>query len=165
MYDLTPGGEAAAEALRALDDALRRVGGLQAVALRQIEEMLGQLAILLRAQRPDGDRIFGLCEDLHTRFKSLTSNAALFMQKVNRLLASSAIDVRDFTLFKADTITYLNDFIADLDVFAVRIRRRLDDLDQVDPSALDSRASRRARQYPAVWPWTSPGRADLGWPG
>lgn len=136
VYDLTPGGEAAAEALRALDDALRRVGGLQAVALRQIEEMLGQLAILLRAQRPDGDRIFGLCEDLHTRFKSLTTNAVLFMQKVNRLLASSAIDVRDFTLFKADTITYLNDFIADLDVFAVRIRRRLDDLDQVDPSAL-----------------------------
>ena len=98
--------------------------------------MLGQLAALLRAERPDGDRIFGLCEDLHTRFKSLTTNAVLFMQKVNRLLASSAIDVRDFTLFKADTITYLNDFIADLDVFAARIRRRLDDLDQVDPSAL-----------------------------
>lgn len=136
VYDLTPGGEAAAEALRALDDALRRVGGLQAVALRQIEEMLGQLAVLLRAQRPDGDRIFGLCEDLHARFKSLTTNAALFMQKVNRLLASSTIDVRDFTLFKADTITYLNDFIADLDVFAARIRLRLDDLDQVDPSAL-----------------------------
>jgi uncharacterized protein (TIGR02677 family) len=88
VYDLTPGGEAAAEALRALDDALRRVGGLQAVALRQIEEMLGQLAILLRAQRPDGDRIFGLCEDLHTRFKSLTTNAVLFMQKSHESLMS-----------------------------------------------------------------------------
>ncbi len=37
VYDLTPGGEAAAEALAALDKALRRVGGLQAVALRHIE--------------------------------------------------------------------------------------------------------------------------------
>lgn len=136
VYDLTPGGEAAAEALRALDDALRRVGGLQAVALRQIEDMLGQLAELMRAQRPDGDRVFGLCEDLHTRFKGLTSNAALFMQKVNRLLAASAINVEDFTLFKADTITYLNDFIADLDVLAVRIRHRLDELDRLDPRAV-----------------------------
>ena len=85
LYDLTPGGEAAAEALRALDDALRRVGGLQAVALRQIEEMLGQLADLLRAQRPDGDRIFGLCEDLHTRFKSLTTNASLFIAIASRV--------------------------------------------------------------------------------
>ena len=39
VYDLTPGGEAAGEALTALDEALRRVGGLQAVALRHIYEM------------------------------------------------------------------------------------------------------------------------------
>ena len=31
VYDLTPGGEAAAEALRALDDALRRVGDRKSV--------------------------------------------------------------------------------------------------------------------------------------
>ena len=42
------------------------------------------------AHRPDGERVFGLCEDLHARFKGLTANAALFMQKVNRLLAAPA---------------------------------------------------------------------------
>lgn len=136
VYDLTPGGEAAAEALAALDEALRRVGGLQAVALRHIEEMLGQLVNALRAAPPEGERIFGLCEDLHARFKGLTANAALFMQKVNRLLAAPVLDIRDFALFKADTITYLNDFIADLDVLAVRIRQRLEDLDQIDPAAV-----------------------------
>jgi uncharacterized protein (TIGR02677 family) len=136
VYDLTPGGEAAFEALAALDEALRRVGGLQAVALRQIEEMLGQLAAALWASVPDAERVFGLCEDLHARFKGLTANAALFMQKVNRLLAAPVLDARDFALFKADTITYLNDFIVDLDILAVRIRQRLDDLDQVGPAAV-----------------------------
>ena len=136
VYDLTPGGEAAAEALAVLDEALRRVGGLQAVALRHIEEMLGQLGESLRAAPPDGERVFGLCEDLHARFRGLTANAALFMQKVNRLLAAPALDARDFALFKADTITYLNDFIADLDVLAVRIRQRLEDLDQIDPATV-----------------------------
>ena len=138
VYDLTPGGEAAAEALAALDDALRRVGGLQAVALRHIEEMLGQLVSTLRAEYPDGERIYGLCEDLHARFKSLTANAGLFMQKVNRLLAAPVLDARDFALFKADTITYLNDFIADLDVLAGRIRQRLEGLDQIDPAAVSA---------------------------
>jgi uncharacterized protein (TIGR02677 family) len=132
VYDLTPGGEAAAEALVALDEALRRVGGLQAVALRHIEEMLGQLVVALRAPEPDGERIFGLCEDLHARFKSLSANAALFMQKVNRLLAAPVLDVQDFALFKADTITYLNDFINDLDILSGRIRQRLEDLDRID---------------------------------
>ena len=61
VYDLTPGGEAAAEALAAFDEALRRVGGLQAVALRHAEEMLGQLVSALRADKPEGERIFGLC--------------------------------------------------------------------------------------------------------
>ena len=136
VYDLTPGGEAAFEALAALDEALRRVGGLQAVALRQIEEMLGQLVAALGVPVPDAERVFGLCEDLHTRFKGLTANAALFMQKVSRLLAAPALDARDFALFKADTITYLNDFISDLDILAVRIRQRLDDLDQVGPAAV-----------------------------
>ena len=55
---------------------------------------------------------------------------------MNRLLAAPVLNARDFALFKADTITYLNDFIADLDILAVRIRQRLDNLDQVDPAAV-----------------------------
>jgi uncharacterized protein (TIGR02677 family) len=136
VYDLTPGGEAAAEALVALGEALRRVGGLQAVALRQIEEMLGELAAALRAPLPDSERVYALCEDLHTRFKGLTANAALFMQKVNRLLAAPVLDPQDFSLFKADTITYLNDFIKDLDILAGQIRARLDALEAIDPAAV-----------------------------
>jgi uncharacterized protein (TIGR02677 family) len=136
VYDLTAGGEAAAEAITALDEALRRVGGLQAVALRQIEEMLGLLLSELRSPTPDGARIYALCEDLHTRFRSLTANAALFMQKVNRLLAAPVLNAEDFALFKADTITYLNDFIGDLDTLAGQIRARLDALDQIEAAQL-----------------------------
>jgi uncharacterized protein (TIGR02677 family) len=136
VYDLTPGGEAAAEAISTLDEALRRVGGLQAVALRQIEEMLGLLLSELRSPTLDGARIYALCEDLHTRFRSLTANAALFMQKVNRLLAAPVLGTEDFALFKADTITYLNDFIGDLDTLAGHIRARLDALDQIEAAKL-----------------------------
>src|SRR5947208_934914 len=92
VYDLTPGGEAAAGALATLEDNLRRVGGLQTVALRQIEEMLGDLVDHLRSREPDGARIYSLSEDLHTRFKSLTGNASLFMQRVNRLLNSPMVE-------------------------------------------------------------------------
>jgi uncharacterized protein (TIGR02677 family) len=74
VYDRTPGGEAAAEALRALDDALRRVGGLQAVALRQIEEMLGQLAVLLRAQRRDLPERYGPWKTCHERLRRWTAD-------------------------------------------------------------------------------------------
>jgi uncharacterized protein (TIGR02677 family) len=135
VYDLTPGGEAAAEAIATLEEAIRRVGGLQAVALRQIEEMLGQLVTELRVPS-DGARIYALCEDLHTRFKSLTANAALFMQKVNRLLAAPVLTDDDYALFKADTITYLSDFITDLDTLAGQIRARLDVLDQIGAAQL-----------------------------
>lgn len=136
VYDLTPGGEAAAEAVTTLEEAIRRVGGLQAVALRQIEEMLGHLVTELRSPAPDGARVYALCEDLHTRFKSLTANAALFMQKVNRLLAAPVLSDDDYALFKADTITYLSDFIADLDTLAGQIRARLDVLDQIGAARL-----------------------------
>ena len=134
VYDLTPGGEAAAEALTTLEEGLRRVGGLQAVALRQIEEMLGELATVLDAPEPSGERVYALCEDLHARFKSLTTNAAAFMQKVNKLLSSPVVDTAEFALFKVDTINYLNDFIGDLDVLAAHIRHRLEVLDAVDPA-------------------------------
>jgi len=135
VYDLTPGGEAAHEALLTLEEGLRRVGGLQAVALRQIEEMLAELVDLFTADTPDPERLYGLCEDLHGRFKSLTGNAALFMQKVNRLLASPVVEASEFALFKADTIAYLNDFIADLDTLATHIRTRLDALDRTGSAA------------------------------
>src|SRR5713226_6128726 len=98
--------------------------------------MLGQLVSVLCMPQPDGERIYALCEDLHTRFRSLTANAALFMQKVNRLLAAPVLNAEDFALFKADTITYLNDFIGDLDTLSGQIRARLDALDQIEAARL-----------------------------
>ena len=109
------------------------MGGLQAVALRQIEEMLGELSAALDIASPDGDRVYTLCEDLHARFKSMTTNATVFVQKVNKLLNSPVVETAEFALFKVDTINYLNDFIGDLDVLAAHIRRRLDAVDAVDP--------------------------------
>lgn len=96
--------------------------------------MLGELAAVLDAPDPDGARVYALCEDLHARFKSLTTNAAAFMQKVNKLLNSPVVETAEFALFKVDTINYLNDFIGDLDVLAAHIRRRLDVVDAVDPT-------------------------------
>jgi uncharacterized protein (TIGR02677 family) len=133
VYDLSPGGEAAADAVATLEEGLRRIGGLQSVALRQIEEMLAELASAMAAMQPDGERIFALCEDLHNRFKTLTANATAFMAKVNRLLNSPVVAESEFALFKADTITYLSEFLTELDTQSIHIRRRLDELDRVVP--------------------------------
>jgi uncharacterized protein (TIGR02677 family) len=135
VFDLSPAGEAAAEALATLEDGLRRVGGLQRVALRQIDDLLAELVGLLAAQVPDGERIFAVCDDVHTRFKNLTSNAKLFMQKVNRLLNSPVVDSSEFALFKADVIAYLNEFIGDLDTLSAQIRGRVAALERLDPAA------------------------------
>jgi uncharacterized protein (TIGR02677 family) len=136
VCDLTTGGEAAQDALVALEDGLRRVGGLQAVALRQIEELVGRLAELVGSDQPDGDEVYVCCEDLHSRFRSLTANAALFMQKVNKLLGSPVVNGEEFALFKADTIAYLNDFLADLDTLSMDIRGCLDALNGYGADAL-----------------------------
>ena len=136
VYDLTTGGEAAHDALVALEEGLRRVGGLQAVALRQIDELLLRLAELVASDLPNGEDVYACCEDLHSRFHSLTANAALFMQKVNKLLGSPVINGEEFALFKADTIAYLNDFLTDLDSLSVDIRSRLDTLDGYGEVAL-----------------------------
>jgi uncharacterized protein (TIGR02677 family) len=135
VFDLSPAGEAAAEALATLEDGLRRVGGLQRVALRQIDDLLDELVKLLAAPVPNGERIFAVCDDVHTRFKNLTSNATLFMQKVNRLLNSPVVDSNEFALFKADVIAYLNDFIGDLDTLSAQIRGRVAALERLDPAA------------------------------
>ena len=135
VYDLTPGGEAAQEALSALEDGLRRVGGLQAVALRQIEELLDRFVELVGTgidESTDGysEAVYTCCEDLHNRFRGLTANAAMFMQKVNKLLTAPVVGGEEFALFKADTIAYLNDFLADLETTSADIRLRLDKLDK-----------------------------------
>src|SRR5258708_24426549 len=98
--------------------------------------MRGALATELSSSAPDGERVYALCEYLHTWFKTLTANAALFMQKVNRLLAAPVLSDDAYALFKADTITYLSDFIADLDTLAGQIRARLDVLDQIGAARL-----------------------------
>ncbi|HEY5185671.1 MAG TPA: DUF2397 family protein, partial [Actinomycetes bacterium] len=66
----------------------------------------------------------------------LTANAALFMHKVNKLLGSPVVNGEEFALFKADTIAYLNDFLADLDTLSLDIRGCLDVLNGYGADAL-----------------------------
>lgn len=125
VYDLSHEGEAAHEALIALEEGLRRAGGLQTVMLRQILTLLHDLVELVGADSVDGSQLYVRVEELHRSFRTLTGNAGVFMQKVNRILRSSILAVADFQVFKADTVAYLTGFIRELGEFAEQIRDRL----------------------------------------
>jgi uncharacterized protein (TIGR02677 family) len=129
VYDVTSDGEAAHEALLALEEGLQRVGGLQTVVLRQILALLVEIVEAASAEQPDGAVLYTRLEELHRSFKALTGNAAIFMQKVHRLLRSPVVEVAEFQVFKAETIAYLAGFMAELTELADEVRGQLDALD------------------------------------
>ncbi|MCP2323445.1 uncharacterized protein (TIGR02677 family) [Hamadaea flava] len=143
IYDLTPEGEVVHDALSIAKDGLRRVGGLQSVLLRQIVTLLDELLDQMEGPDADGAMVFTRVQDLRSSFKAMTSNAALFMQQVNRMLATRVVDVQVFGSFKDDTIAYLTGFLADLDDLTPDIRRRTSRLAAL-PDAVRHRALARA---------------------
>ncbi|MET7951882.1 TIGR02677 family protein [Micromonospora sp. NPDC005324] len=145
IYDLTPEGEVVHDAMSSVRDSLQRVGGLQAVLLRQIMSLLDDLLEQLEDPDPDGEVVFTRVEDLRSNFKAMTSNAALFMQQVNRMLATRSIDVEAFRRFKDDTIAYLAGFLAELDELTPDIRKRTLRLRQVPDPVRHLALARAAR--------------------
>ncbi|MFD0782339.1 TIGR02677 family protein [Micromonospora azadirachtae] len=143
IYDLTPEGEVVHDAMSSVRTNLRRVGGLQAVLLRQIVTLLDELIEQLESADPAGEVVYTRVEDLRSNFKAMTSNAALFMQQVNQMLATRTIDVEAFRRFKEDTISYLAGFLTDLDDLTVDIRERTGRLRGV-PEPVRHRALARA---------------------
>ncbi len=84
LYQLTPEGEAAEEALAVYDEALGRRGALQAVALTDIATQLRALLELASAPDPDPAKVHLSLRALVDRFTDLADNAQAFMGSLQR---------------------------------------------------------------------------------
>jgi uncharacterized protein (TIGR02677 family) len=114
LYQLTPAGEAAEQALATYDETLGRRGALQAVALTDIATQLRALLELAGHADPDPAKAHLLLRSLVDRFTDLADNAQAFMGSLQRTIDLHDADVDAFRAYKDRLIDYLERFIKDL---------------------------------------------------
>ncbi|MEU9890149.1 TIGR02677 family protein [Sphaerisporangium sp. NPDC051011] len=143
LFQLTPAGQAAEQAIAFYEEAIGRRGALQSVALGDIAEQLQSLAVLARERDPDPARVHLLLLSLAERFSSLADNAQAFMASLRRAIDFSDGDVAGFIAYKERLIDYINRFIADLANSGARIATLLIQLEARDHERLLRLAARR----------------------
>src|SRR3984957_5243977 len=143
LYQLAAEGQAAEQAIAFYEEALRRRGQLQSVALADIAGQLQALLALARESDPDPAKIHLLLLSVAERFSSLADNAQAFMSALRRAIDFSDGDVEGFLAYKERLIDYINRFIADLANSGAQIAVLLTDLDAAGHERLLAVAARR----------------------
>ncbi|WP_241834660.1 TIGR02677 family protein [Pseudofrankia asymbiotica] len=145
LYQLTPAGQAAEEALAVYDAALGRRGALQSVALDDITSQLRALLELASAQPAELDpaKVHLLMLGLAERFTGLADNAQAFMASLRRVIDFADGDVEAFVAYKQRLIDYINRFIADLANRGAQIATLLGRIDAVGVDRLLVAVARR----------------------
>ncbi|MFI6498941.1 TIGR02677 family protein [Nonomuraea typhae] len=129
LFQLTPAGQAAEQAIAFYEEAIARRGQLQAVALGDIAEQLQALVALAGQEEPDPAAAHLVLISLVERFGSLADNAQAFMSSLRRAIDFSDGDVDGFIAYKERLIDYINRFIAELANSGARIARLLLELE------------------------------------
>jgi uncharacterized protein (TIGR02677 family) len=137
-YGLTKFGEAAHAGIRHALETLTSSGSLQTAVLDAIADRLDELAA------EDDRRTFTALMELEGHLEALRTNTTRFNADLQRLLRDEQADLATFQDVKRTTITYLRDFIADLDARKQRIREKIDN---IDPVKLHERAHNGADLY------------------
>ncbi|GHH47895.1 TIGR02677 family protein [Lentzea cavernae] len=132
QYGLTKLGEAAYAGLKHALDTLTGSGSLQTATVDAIAARLDELSTPL-----DNQRTFTALMELEGHLSALRTNTTRFNADLQRLLRDEDTDLATFQDVKRTTITYLRDFIADLDARKQQIRDRINGIDAV---ALHERA-------------------------
>jgi uncharacterized protein (TIGR02677 family) len=143
LYQLTPAGRAAEEAIALYEEALGRRGALQSVALADIAEQLRALCELMTATEPDPARTHLLLVGLAERFTGLADNAQAFMASLRRVIDFSDGDVAAFLAYKQRLIDYIDRFIADLANRGAEIAELIQRIESPGVDRLLSLAARR----------------------
>ncbi|MGH3979210.1 MAG: TIGR02677 family protein [Pseudonocardiaceae bacterium] len=143
LYQLTPRGEAAEQALASYDEALGRRGALQAVALADIVAQLRALLELAHAPEPDPAKVHLLLRGLVDRFTDLADNAQAFMGSLQRTIDLHDADADAFRAYKDRLIDYLERFIKDLVTTGGEIATLLGELDGAGMARLLATAAGR----------------------
>jgi uncharacterized protein (TIGR02677 family) len=143
LYQLTPAGQAAEQAIAFYEEAIGRRGQLQSVALADIAGQLQALLALAREGDPDPAKVHLLLLSVAERFSSLADNAQAFMSALRRAIDFSDGDVDGFIAYKERLIDYINRFIADLANSGAQIALLLSDLEAAGHERLLAVAARR----------------------
>ncbi|HEX8868338.1 MAG TPA: TIGR02677 family protein [Lentzea sp.] len=133
LYGLTKHGEAAYAGVRHAIETLTSSGALQTAVLDAIADRLQELST---------PRAFAALMELEGHVQALQTNTARFNADLQRLLREEH-DLATFQDVKRTTITYLKDFISDLDARKHRIRAAIDEV----PATTFERAKDAAGLY------------------
>ncbi|MBG6138316.1 uncharacterized protein (TIGR02677 family) [Longispora fulva] len=115
LYQLTPAGQAAEQAIAVYEDAIGRRGVLQSVALADIATQLrALLALTGNGAELDAAKTHLLLISVAERFSGLADNAQAFMASLRRTIDFADNDVDAFLAYKERLISYIERFIADL---------------------------------------------------
>ncbi len=143
LYQLSREGEAAERAIELYESAIHEPGELQAAALDDIREYLGQLDRLACDETVDEDKAFQTLEQLRWRFDELTQKAQVFLAGLQRSVDLQGTDEETFLAYKERLIAYLERFIHELVVAQGEIA---DAIVRVEASGIDRLLEAAARR-------------------
>lgn len=126
LYQLTREGEEAERAIARYLRAIIESGELQATALADIRDGLGELARLVQATAMDGGKVYNVLTTLRGRFEELTARAQTFMSSLQRSIELRGEDAEGGLLrYKEVLIDYLQKFILELRISSTGISARI----------------------------------------
>ncbi|WP_329100451.1 TIGR02677 family protein [Micromonospora sp. NBC_01699] len=118
LYQLSPYGHAAEQAIATYEEAIGRRGALQSVALSDIAAQLRALLVIATDATiggpPDAAKTHLLMMSIVDRFTGLADNAQAFMASLRRTIDFADADLDAFIAYKEQLISYIERFIADL---------------------------------------------------
>jgi uncharacterized protein (TIGR02677 family) len=148
LYQLSPAGQAAEQAIAVYEEAVGARGALQSVALADIASLLRSLLTLAEESTPAGEMVDAsrahlLLMMITERFSGLAENAQAFMASLRRTIDFADTDIDAFVAYKERLITYIERFIADLANSGAEIASLVTETERAGVDALLTAAARR----------------------
>ncbi|MQA07988.1 MAG: TIGR02677 family protein [Pseudonocardiaceae bacterium] len=140
QYSLTRRGEAAFAGVQHALTVLASSGALQTAVLDAIADRLEALHALLTEPGSTNRRVFTVLSELEGHLEALRGNTKQFNGELQRLLRAEGADLTTFHEVKAATVSYLEEFLTNLDQRAHAIASGVARIEEHGVSLLHQRA-------------------------
>jgi uncharacterized protein (TIGR02677 family) len=140
QWSLTKRGEAAFAGVEHALQLLASSGALQTAVLDAIVAHLDDLFLLLRDPASDDRRLYATLAGLESHLDALRSNTKQFNNELQRLLRDDAANLTTFDEVKRATVSYLEEFVTNLDQRKHAIVGALAGIEDFGVAALQQRA-------------------------
>jgi uncharacterized protein (TIGR02677 family) len=150
QYSLTRKGEAAFAGVQQALLVLASSGALQTAVLDAIGDRLGELGQQLGEQAAPDRKVYTTLVELENHLEALRSNTKQFNGELQRLMRSEGTDLAVFSEVKAATVSYLQEFLTNLDQRASAIAEGIGRVEALGTDGLWERALRGAELPPTT---------------